>query len=547
MKRFGTIDTFVETSPSSLKIGRLVANFEFLRALLSYGTFDEYRLFCPSTESRQMLEDALTPELKTRVRLSQHVELLDALREEDFSAFHLGDWHHYLPKLARLRSRNATRPFPLTGPIHSLDGEATFDHVADLLRSPVEAWDAVVCTSSEGSRVFRNMMDAVCELEDVPPGPEPRLAHIPLGVPVSMFAVQACAQAHVQARADLGLPEDAVCFLYLGRVSIVTKGDLGPLLYAFRVLVEHQREDRPVRLIIAGSGGQADWVNLLVQIRDLGLEENVELRGSVEDADKARLLAACDVFVSPVDSLQETFGISVVEAMAAGLPVIASDFDGYRDLVDHGITGFRIPTWWTAPPEPLQEMAALLEYRMTSLHFAQSLAVDVEALLEAMVRLAGDPALRARMGDAARLRAREHFAWDRVIPRYEALWAELKAQAVFTRERAKAFPASRAFECFRRYPTRVLQATDHLEPSLLAPAILEGALPMPPRYEELSDMMPFALLQPVFGAIALEAGTRPWGDLRPALSHAHGIAEDRLDHLVLWMLKRGLLRFRTAD
>lgn len=543
MKRFGTIDTFVETSPSSLKMGRLVANFEFLRALLTYGTFDEYRIFCPSTDARQMLEDSLAPDLKTRVSLSHQVELLNALREEDFSAFHLGDWHHYLPKLARLRSRNATRPFPLTGPIHSLDGEGTFEHVAGLLRAPVEAWDAVICSSTEGLRTFRRMMDAVRELEELPPGPEPRLAHIPLGVPVSGFE----ARDHAQARAALGLPEDAVCFLYLGRVSIVTKGDLGSLLYAFRVLVEHQRDDRPVRLVIAGSGGQADWMNLLSQIQGLGLKEAVELRGSVEDVDKARLLAACDVFISPVDSLQETFGLSIVEAMAAGLPVIASDFDGYRDLVDHGVTGFRIPTCWTAPPEPLREMAAILEYRLTSLSFAQSMAVDVEAMLEAMVMLARNPALRMQMGEAGRLRAREQFAWDHVIPRCEALWLELKAQAVFTRERAKSFPASHAFECFQGYPTHVLQATDHLEPGLLAPAILDGALPMPPRFEELAGVTPFALLQPVFESIAVTTDARAWGELRQELSRNHGVAEDRLDHLILWMLKRGLLRFRTGD
>ena len=54
-------------------------------------------------------------------------------------------------------------------------------------------------------------------------------------------------------------------------------------------------------------------------------------------------LAAADLFCSPADNLQETFGLSVLEAMASSLPVVASDWNGYRDLVVHGSTGWLVP------------------------------------------------------------------------------------------------------------------------------------------------------------------------------------------------------------
>ena len=54
--------------------------------------------------------------------------------------------------------------------------------------------------------------------------------------------------------------------------------------------------------------------------------------------------ASGDVFLSLPDNIQETFGLVVVEAMASGLPVLGSDWDGYRDLVVHGETGFLVPT-----------------------------------------------------------------------------------------------------------------------------------------------------------------------------------------------------------
>src|SRR6516164_5936950 len=53
---------------------------------------------------------------------------------------------------------------------------------------------------------------------------------------------------------------------------------------------------------------------------------------------------AADIFASLSDSIQETFGLVIVEAMASGLPVVASDWDGYRDLVADGETGFLVPT-----------------------------------------------------------------------------------------------------------------------------------------------------------------------------------------------------------
>ena len=58
---------------------------------------------------------------------------------------------------------------------------------------------------------------------------------------------------------------------------------------------------------------------------------------------------AADIFISLSDNVQETFGITPVEAMAAGLPVIATDWDGYRDTVRHGRDGFLIPTLMAAP------------------------------------------------------------------------------------------------------------------------------------------------------------------------------------------------------
>jgi hypothetical protein len=109
--------------------------------------------------------------------------------------------------------------------------------------------------------------------------------------------------------------------------------------------------------------------------------------------------------VSIADNPQETFGLTLLEAQAAGLPVIASDYDGYRDLVAHGATGLLVPT---LGPEPAQEedfvdqLAPLLFDNQYHLLLAQRTAVDAPALAEALRTLLTDLGLRTRMGAAGR-------------------------------------------------------------------------------------------------------------------------------------------------
>ena len=109
--------------------------------------------------------------------------------------------------------------------------------------------------------------------------------------------------------------------------------------------------------------------------------------GRVSDNEKAQLFRTADVFASPATG-GESFGVVLLEAMAAGAPIVASDIHGYKGVVRRGREGLLVP-----PHEP-QELAA------------------------AIARLLGDPELRAAMGAAGRIRA-EEFSWPRVAARVE--------------------------------------------------------------------------------------------------------------------------------
>ena len=140
--------------------------------------------------------------------------------------------------------------------------------------------------------------------------------------------------------------------------------------------------------------------------------------------------AAADIFLSLVDNPQETFGLAPVEAMAAGVPVVVSDWDGYRYTVSDGVEGFLVPTLAPAGAqqgvEPaLQHDHGLLTYQDYVGAVAQHVAVDIEAAAAAIAAIAEDSDLRQRMAESGRKTVQQRFAWPVVARLHHQLYAEL--------------------------------------------------------------------------------------------------------------------------
>ena len=138
---------------------------------------------------------------------------------------------------------------------------------------------------------------------------------------------------------------------------------------------------------------------------------------------------AADIFCSLADNIQEAFGITPLEAMSAGLPVVVSDWDGYRDTVRNEIDGFRIPTISIAPghAKDIADRYALgLEsYDMYIGYASAMVSVDIDAAVNAFKKLFSSSELRTKMGESGRCRAKQIYDWKVIIPRYEELWSEL--------------------------------------------------------------------------------------------------------------------------
>jgi colanic acid/amylovoran biosynthesis glycosyltransferase len=167
-------------------------------------------------------------------------------------------------------------------------------------------------------------------------------------------------------------------------------------LQAIRTLVD---AGVPVQLEIIGGdpteevGERSERDRVLHTVEDLGLERHVHLRGSVPSAEVARRLQSSDVLLLP--SLDEGLPTVLLEAMASGVPVVATDCGGVSEAFTDGVEGLLV-----APR-------------------------DSEALADALARLWRDPDLRARMGEAGRATATSRFTLERQLNEFQALYREV--------------------------------------------------------------------------------------------------------------------------
>lgn len=429
MVHWATVDPFLVDDPFwQHKMGMPVANKQFLEALLRYGECSSYRFFVEDTAASERLSQFFQKHHADKPVDVQPVAFLPfALQRRRADVFHNGDFTYFMPYLIEWRnSLEGAFHFPVTGVTHSLDTVSLYAKFIHLLLARPKPYDAIVCTSRCAVQMleqsFQEIRTRFHENFGATLPEHPRLVHIPLGIPERIQPLP----SREAARETLGIPLDHVVVLSLGRLSPRAKMDLSPLLEGFswvcRVL--DQRGGPKVLLILAGAG-RKDNVRLVWEIiQALGLGETVRVMPNVSEEVKDALYAAADIFCSMVDNYQETFGLTVLEAMSAGLPIVASDFNGYRDLVLHGATGFLIPTYASSSQDPWETLAGLLSPSALRFYRAQKVAFDVKDWIQAVQTLICGVDLRRQFGERARCQAQE-FQWARVIRAYRELWLDL--------------------------------------------------------------------------------------------------------------------------
>ncbi len=521
---WGTLDPFVEPGPV---IGRKVANQGFLEALLRANPFDAYHFFLQDRNSAQVLEHFIrdhAPNIAARVGIYPRTELPRQLAANTYQAFHLSDCLTSQGFLAALRNRVARNIFPITGVTHSLSyaryGQAFAQHVWP----GVTARDCIVATSRAGQAVVTRILEGLAPTHC----PRPVVRVVPLGVWTADFKDRC---------PDSTLPDQAVVFLVPGRISPYSKMDLLPLLRAFQRLARSGTSLDNICLVLAG--GVDESLSLPGTLTNLAANLGLDLRviPCPNEAAKKALLARSDVVVSLADNPQETFGLTLLEAASAGKPVIASDYDGYRDLVRHQQTGLLTPTLDRGEDKLLPLMAPLLYDSTYHLWLAQDVAVDVGVLADHL-RLLLDPVRRTDMGRAAGRHALD-FDWSVVINKYLALWDELQTMPAPEPGQADSrHPLALDYgQVFAGYPSRRLGQGDELVVTELGQAVYRKR-DFPVVYAGLEDRIDLDLMRRI-----LVRTRRPI--TMDKLHQAEPVA--LFSATVMWMLKNDYLQHKRGE
>ena len=200
----------------------------------------------------------------------------------------------------------------------------------------------------------------------------------PFGVDVKRFCP---ASAHViNERPVIGIVK------YLEKIY-----DIPLLLRAFAI-VYNKSDVKPV-LDIYGNGPLKDELQNLAS--ELGIADSVTFHGVIANEKLPEVLQKMDVFVNC--SVKESFGVALVEAMACGIPVVATDTVGFREVVDDGVTGY------------------VLKDR------------EPETMAQALLKLLADSELRDRLGKAGRKRVLENYDWEQNVTTMENLFKKVAA------------------------------------------------------------------------------------------------------------------------
>ncbi len=445
---------------------------------------------------------------------------------------------------ANLRLRTGAGAYSLVGVTHTTASKLAMDSIACLVSAPVMPWDALICTSGAVLQTVETVLDANRAYFDWRFGTKsspqlPQLPVIPLGVHAADFSFSDKDRA--QARRALGIGADAICVLFVGRLSFHAKAHPFQMYRALDAVT--RRTGKKIVLI------QCGWfANGAIEsaFKDGARQFAPSVTSLFTDGKLAgprnQSWAAADIFISLSDNIQETFGLSPLEAMAAGLPVVVSDWDGYKESVRDGVDGFRIATY--APPPGSGETVAAafdsndLNYDQYCAATCRTISVDQGMLEDRLEKLAGDKELRHALGAAGRRRIREIYDWAHVYARYKDLYADLAARrrAAVTGGAPRAAPG-------RLDPTLTF---GHYSTANLLPATVIAKSDDAQSFKTLSQHPLFGYLPALLPSAehveavmaALAAGPRSI----ESLSAAAAMAPVETAYLVAILLKMGLVR-----
>ena len=366
------------------------------------------------------------------------------------------------------------KAYSICGITHTITSQEIIAAIGDLAIAPVQPWDAVICTSTAVKTSIEGILNDWGEYLAQRIGNRPKIALklpvIPLGIDSQSFAPSETSKSNGrQLREKLGIEAEDVVVLSVGKLIFHSRAYLIPLYLA----IEKAAQETKSKIHLIQTGWFEDRkqeFTLKNCAETLSPNVNHIFVDGTEAEIRSSIWSVADIFVSLADNIQEAFSLSAIEAMAAGLPVIVSDWDGYKDMVRHQVDGFRIPSIAPAPGNGLDLAANYFGDRLNHNNYINHTsiisAIDVEATANALTTLFTQPELRQKMGENGQKRAKQTYDWRAIVPKYEDLWQELSELrssadtiAPITSNSSPHPLCDDPFHVFAHYPSQQLRHT----------------------------------------------------------------------------------------
>jgi glycosyltransferase involved in cell wall biosynthesis len=443
-------------------MGRHAAGESFLKGYLKYSSEGMFQAYVDQATDVSTLKD--------KIKIHGKSEQVDIVTLDNLVKLKTANVVYYpspnLRDFAKKRIIFGSNSWSLCGVTHTTSSEEAMDAITDYLIEPIEEWDALICTSNSVKDNVVKLIESQYEVLQKRIGASkltlPQLPVIPLGIHCSDFEMSI--EEKLNLRKELYVNDRTIVVLYLGRLSFHAKANPFAMYQALEIA--SKQTNKNILLIECGWHANQAIANAFEEARRL-LCPSVQYKFLDGRNEKNRKLswASADIFCSLSDNIQETFGITPIEAMASGLPVIVSDWDGYKETIRDGIDGFRIPT--LMPSQGLGIDIALRyrlnfdSYDMYCGHASSLVSVDIEKTVDCFIKLFNSNELRNQMGNSGKRRAKEFYDWKEIIVKYEELWAYLKEirlqnSVVKSKIDVNSLTTRDPFRMFSEYPTNQL-------------------------------------------------------------------------------------------